>query len=865
MSTQGLLSSVFTCSSTGSKPVSKSKLRQSWSLDSALLRHHGTESGAATHERPLQTNVCLNCNQTGGNANPGASPEPRVAPRLDALARTPRGKRHLSSSHLFSSSGALPRADIQLDCDGKSTKRSSAWDLPFGCRAPLQSANAGTIFSPRKWLQRRIPHADTSDTSSYNTWMSESLSELERVRLQDVAFNQLLQDYNLGCQITIPKDGRKRKKSLRSKLDSLGKDKKDKEYAPQVFGGTLQQVIANDRWFKLRQEAQDHEGRTEPVDLATSFLHMARRRLHHRDFSSNSSLSSFYETPNESTTPGTLEAGLHARRRGAMSVDCITDLDDGQSRLLEALQLSLPAESLSKRSKARDQRLSLNPIYRQVPRIVDLCCQHLEKYGLQTVGIFRVGSSKKRVRQLREEFDQGVEVVLGPEHSVHDVAALLKEFLRDMADPLLTRELYSAFINCTLLNATEQNTVLQLLVCLLPACNSDTLQRLLHFLSTVAAHAEDTCDRQGRQLTGNKMTSHNLATILGPNILHKQKSSDKEFSVQASTQVEDSAAVINAVQRMITCHEALFMVPPELQHEVLVSLVETDYDVVDYLLRRKASHWESPTTQQQGEPLSLRKGCSSSDSNRASSGEASPYDNGSPTLSQRLLPLGPDRSMQIGHDGTGSDLPPAPTHTHTVSDGSQSMSALFFPEAFHSYQGNMKKPLRRTLTIPAESGSRPHRHVTRANSSPLCDSSLDQMWQSLATLSWQHPTKSAFYQSDESILAPPIHSRSASQSGRLPPPYPGLPKTSPTCLQPSAMSHHSTIQSLHPSGSLHFQGPCLPSTSQGEPPTPPTPTYPLRDITSPATVEYKDGQTDKWQIWHFLSSDNADTLPETLV
>lgn len=33
------------------------------------------------------------------------------------------------------------------------------------------------------------------------------------------------------------------------------------------------------------------------------------------------------------------------------------------------------------------------------------------------------------------------------EHSVHDVAALLKEFLRDMPDPLLTRELYTAFIN----------------------------------------------------------------------------------------------------------------------------------------------------------------------------------------------------------------------------------------------------------------------------------------------------------------------------------------------------------------------------------------------------------------------------------
>lgn len=69
--------------------------------------------------------------------------------------------------------------------------------------------------------------------------------------------------------------------------------------------------------------------------------------------------------------------------QGAMSVDSITDLDDNQSRLLEALQLSLPAEAQNKKEKARDKKLSLNPIYRQVPRLVDSCCQHLEKHGKQ--------------------------------------------------------------------------------------------------------------------------------------------------------------------------------------------------------------------------------------------------------------------------------------------------------------------------------------------------------------------------------------------------------------------------------------------------------------------------------------------------
>lgn len=56
------------------------------------------------------------------------------------------------------------------------------------------------------------------------------------------------------------------------------------------------------------------------------------------------------------------------------------------------------------------------------------------------------------------------------------------------------------------------------------------------------------------------MTSLNLATIFGPNLLHKQKSSDKEYSVQSSARAEESTAIIAVVQKMIENYEALFMV-----------------------------------------------------------------------------------------------------------------------------------------------------------------------------------------------------------------------------------------------------------------------------------------------------------------
>ncbi|XP_037395015.1 rho GTPase-activating protein 6-like isoform X2 [Pygocentrus nattereri] len=833
MSGQGILNSVFSCSSAGAKTFPKRKLRQTRSLDPALMRNYGTE----VDER-----------------GPAGSP----------LSRTP-------ADH---------------------PKRSTAWDLPLSLSGPAQPAAAGNIFSPKKWLQKSVPQVDDLDTFSYSVWKSggdfawrsvcgrcfqlkavplQSLSELERVRLQEVAFIRLLQDYNLSCHITIPKDGQKRKKSLRKKLDYLGKEKKDKEYVPQAFGVPLQQVIANDRWLKLRQDGREDQ-RESTANLASFLLHLTGQRASHRHFySSNSSLSSASETNNEPVSPVSPEAVARSRRRGGMSVDSITDLDDGQSRLLEALQLSLPAEPLDKKDKKRDKKLSLNPIYRQVPRVLELCCQHLEKYGLQTVGIFRVGSSKKRVRQLREEFDQGVEVILGPEHSVHDVAALLKEFLRDMPDPLLTRELYTAFINCPSLDISEQNSVLQLLICLLPACNSDTLQRLLHFLSTVANHAEDTVDSQGEQVPGNKMTALNLATIFGPNVLHKQKNSEKEFSVQRPARAEESAAVISVVQRMITSHESLFMIPAELQHEVLLSLLETDCDVVDYLLRRrKTSHSEGPAAQEPepdpGDSFSSGEHCSSTDSNKASSGEVSPYENNSPTLSH-WLPAGgggvqsPERLPPAGHFRIPTPPPLTHTaacektdmwgtwhatlksgfhgnlHTHTGSDGIL-LDSVFSSssEALRSHRGNMKTPIRRTHTCPTEAEDRPHPSVTRAYSSPERDSPLDQSQHSLTTSPW----KLRNTMEEETRVAPPT----ASLSPRPPPPYPGLKRTPPTLLRSSGTYRHSAYS--------------CPPNSQGAASI-------CTDISDPAAGEYQDWQRDKWQVWQLLSSDSVDTLPETLV
>ncbi|KAK9524007.1 hypothetical protein VZT92_017878 [Zoarces viviparus] len=731
----------------------------------------------------------------------------------------------------------------------------------------------------------------------------QSLSELERARLQEVAYTRLHQDYDLGCQITMPKDGQKRKKSLRRKLDSLAKEKsKDKECIPQAFSIVLSQVIANDRTHRQRQDGhrQDPPQREEhkdSSDLVSSILQFATKRPSNKELSSsNSSLSSTSETANESTSPNTPEAAPRARRRGGMSVDSITDLDDNQSRLLEALQLSLPTETLNKKEKHRDKRLSLNPIYRQVPRVVDSCCQHIEKYGLQTVGIFRVGSSKKRVRQLREEFDRGVDVQLDEEYSVHDVAALLKEFLRDMPDPLLTKELYTAFINTTLLDSDEQQNVTQLLVYLLPACNSDTLHRLLEFLSTVTDHAHDRQDKDRQEITGNKMTSLNLATIFGPNLLHKQKSSDKEFSVQSSARAEESTAVIAVLQRMIASYHTLFMVPPDLQNEVLMNLLETDPDVVDYLLRRKAS--QSPDLLQSEESFSLSERRSSSDSNKVSSGEVSPYDNNSPILSERRGEPGseplfcvPEQytlvgqvagwSRELGADTWGSKdalseehaniwgtwhttlKPTLKDHAHTGSHGNMSEgSSRSSQEGLDGLHGDGRQQamLQRPQTAPGIGECRPHPPVTRVCTSPHVEPGPPrlQLNANPSVMCHLNSTQGPHRASGHALnpTSRPQGGLSTGEGGpavlndrRTPPPY---------------SSRHLRLASSHSSPQLRTaQRPPLQYGRQSAAMSNSASTTESQLV--PQSPEWQDWQRDRWQIWQLLSSDSADALPETLV
>lgn len=138
-------------------------------------------------------------------------------------------------------------------------------------------------------------------------------------------------------------------------------------------------------------------------------------------------------------------------------------------------------------------------------------------------GIFRLNGNIKNLRELTEQINKNP--LKSPDfhnYSAVQLAALLKKWLREMPTPLLTFNLFDLWISSRKTNdAAMCKRILQLTYCMLPRSHRNLLEVLLHFFRWVASFAST--DEE----SGSKMDTHNLATVLAPNILiSKNQSAD---------------------------------------------------------------------------------------------------------------------------------------------------------------------------------------------------------------------------------------------------------------------------------------------------------------------------------------------------
>ncbi|CCD23803.1 GTPase-activating protein BAG7 NDAI_0C01420 [Naumovozyma dairenensis CBS 421] len=85
-----------------------------------------------------------------------------------------------------------------------------------------------------------------------------------------------------------------------------------------------------------------------------------------------------------------------------------------------------------------------------IPIVVAKCGSYLKTNGLKTSGIFRIGGNNKRVRELQNIFcdpsqDFGLKFDEWDHYSIHDVATLLKRYLNNLDEPLISLNLYEGF------------------------------------------------------------------------------------------------------------------------------------------------------------------------------------------------------------------------------------------------------------------------------------------------------------------------------------------------------------------------------------------------------------------------------------
>ncbi|XP_053623978.1 rho GTPase-activating protein 1-like [Plodia interpunctella] len=143
-----------------------------------------------------------------------------------------------------------------------------------------------------------------------------------------------------------------------------------------------------------------------------------------------------------------------------------------------------------------------------IPPVVRQCVEYLSQPdALETEGIFRRSANIATIKELQRACNRGEPISF--KGDPHNAAVLLKTFLRDLEEPLMTFDLYDEILQFqSWSNRDKPRKVKILILERLPAENYRLLKYIFQFLWKV----------QDRSCL-NKMTSNNLAVVFGPNLV----------------------------------------------------------------------------------------------------------------------------------------------------------------------------------------------------------------------------------------------------------------------------------------------------------------------------------------------------------
>ncbi|KAM8728938.1 rac GTPase-activating protein 1 isoform 1-T1 [Acanthopagrus schlegelii] len=184
-------------------------------------------------------------------------------------------------------------------------------------------------------------------------------------------------------------------------------------------------------------------------------------------------------------------------------------------------------------------------VHPRVPQLVIECVTEIERRGLDERGLYRVPGGERLVKELRERFLQGkTGLMLSKVQDVHVVCGLLKDFLRNLKEPLVTFRLHRTFMEASgtkteLTDEDNSTAVMYRTISDLPMANRDTLAFLMLHLHRVMRSPK--C----------QMDQNNLARVFGPTIVGHGTSEPSPTTIMRDTNTQPKV-----VGRLLSIPEA---------------------------------------------------------------------------------------------------------------------------------------------------------------------------------------------------------------------------------------------------------------------------------------------------------------------
>ncbi|XP_032268245.1 unconventional myosin-IXb isoform X11 [Phoca vitulina] len=170
-----------------------------------------------------------------------------------------------------------------------------------------------------------------------------------------------------------------------------------------------------------------------------------------------------------------------------------------------------------------------------VPIVLEKLLEHVEMHGLYTEGLYRKSGAANRTRELRQALQTDPAAVKLENFPIHAITGVLKQWLRELPEPLMTFAQYGDFLRAVELpEKQEQLGAIYTVLEHLPEANHNSLERLIFHLVKVAL-LEDV----------NRMSPSALAIIFAPCLLRCPDNSDP------LTSMKDVLKVTTCVEMLI--------------------------------------------------------------------------------------------------------------------------------------------------------------------------------------------------------------------------------------------------------------------------------------------------------------------------